>query len=314
MDANRFDTLLRTLGQNPSRRDIARLLAASALGGLLTLGAFPADAKNKKKKRKKKATLCHDGQTIVASKKARKKHLRHGDAAGACPPSPPPPSPPTPPTPPSPPPPPPPPPCIPDGCSGACGVCSSSGGACAAGVCSCPNPQELCGDSCVGPCSAVTVRDPAACTCCKKSEGRCSAGSECCSGVCQVGSSGSRECRGRWPGEGCDFNAQCRHGQCSNGTCRCPLGAPLPCGAGFCRVSCPPGRIQEGGECDCCLPNASNCGLAPSDCCAGSGQCINDVCLGLPDEVDCRFDDQCLSGHCNRFGKCGEPVIDPGRG
>jgi hypothetical protein len=41
--------------------------------------------------RRKKVTLCHEGQTIPVSGKAKKGHLKHGDALGDCPPSPPPP-------------------------------------------------------------------------------------------------------------------------------------------------------------------------------------------------------------------------------
>ena len=85
MDAERLETLLRSLSETPSRRGALRLLFASALGGLITVGALPTVAK-----KKQKVTLCHNGQTISVSKKAKKKHLKHGDAVGPCQPPPPP--------------------------------------------------------------------------------------------------------------------------------------------------------------------------------------------------------------------------------
>ncbi|MDF3042367.1 MAG: hypothetical protein K0Q71_5073 [Thermomicrobiales bacterium] len=94
MIANRFDTLLRSLSQTPSRRTVLRLLTGSALGGLLTREAGDvlakkggkAKGKGKNKKGKKgKVTLCHQGQTITVSKSAQKAHLIHGDTAGRCP-------------------------------------------------------------------------------------------------------------------------------------------------------------------------------------------------------------------------------------
>src|SRR5215213_9917464 len=108
MDAERFETLLRSLHHPPSRRDALRLLAGSTLGGLLTLGMRPAEAKKggkgkgKGKKGKnnadKKVTICHNGQTLSISQSALQAHLGHGDAVGDCPP----PSPPPPPLPPLP--------------------------------------------------------------------------------------------------------------------------------------------------------------------------------------------------------------------
>lgn len=101
MDANRFDRIVRAISAsanaNASRRRVTGLLAGSATGGLLGAASLRADAK----KKKKKAPVCHEGQTIQVSKKAKNKHLAHGDTLGACPPPPPPP----PPLPPSPPPP-----------------------------------------------------------------------------------------------------------------------------------------------------------------------------------------------------------------
>ncbi len=97
MDADRFDSLLRSLSNTPSRRGAMRLLLSSALTPLLALGALPAEAKmggngkgkgkgKGKKKDKGKATICHNGQTITVAKSAVKSHLKHGDTQGACPP------------------------------------------------------------------------------------------------------------------------------------------------------------------------------------------------------------------------------------
>jgi hypothetical protein len=56
MDADRFETLLRSLSGSPSRRSALGLLAGSALGSMLTLGAAPTEAKRKKKKKNKRST------------------------------------------------------------------------------------------------------------------------------------------------------------------------------------------------------------------------------------------------------------------
>lgn len=82
MDTNRFNHILLAIHASATRRVIAWLLACSAAAGLLRGASPPADAK--KKKKKKKITLCHQGQTIKVSKKARKKHLAHGDTLGTC--------------------------------------------------------------------------------------------------------------------------------------------------------------------------------------------------------------------------------------
>ena len=94
MVADRFDTLLRSLSETPSRRNALRLLAGSALGGLLTREAGDALAKKggkgkgkgkNKRGKKDKVTLCHQGKTITVSKSAKKAHLAHGDTIGRCP-------------------------------------------------------------------------------------------------------------------------------------------------------------------------------------------------------------------------------------
>src|SRR5688572_27596369 len=55
MDADRFDTLSRSLSTTPSRRGALRVLAGSLLGGLITLGAEDGDAHDPLKKCKKKS-------------------------------------------------------------------------------------------------------------------------------------------------------------------------------------------------------------------------------------------------------------------
>lgn len=112
MDADRFDSLLRSLSGTPSRRNALRLLAGTAVSSLLTLGAVPTEAKKggngkgkgkgkgkrndkgNKGKGQENVTLCHDGQTITVSASSQQAHLAHGDTVGACqsPPPPPPPA------------------------------------------------------------------------------------------------------------------------------------------------------------------------------------------------------------------------------
>lgn len=83
MDANSFDRVVRTMRTGISRRSVGGLLAGSTISCLFGGKAQRANAKNKKKT-KKKVTLCHEGQTIAVSKKAKKKHLAHGDTLGEC--------------------------------------------------------------------------------------------------------------------------------------------------------------------------------------------------------------------------------------
>jgi hypothetical protein len=92
MVADHFDTLVQSLSHTPSRRTALRLLAGSALGGLLTREAGGALARKGgkgkgkgKNKKGKKVTLCHQGRTITVSKSAVKSHKQHGDTTGPCP-------------------------------------------------------------------------------------------------------------------------------------------------------------------------------------------------------------------------------------
>jgi len=78
MDPVHFDHLAQTFMGPRSRRGLSRLVGGLAVGGSLALvGVAETDAK------KKKVTLCHEGQTISVSKKAKKTHLKHGDTLGA---------------------------------------------------------------------------------------------------------------------------------------------------------------------------------------------------------------------------------------
>jgi hypothetical protein len=91
MDDRQFDLLTLRFGAGLSRRAGLRMLpAVAALLGMRAV--LPGDytaAKGKGKGKGKKVTLCHEGQTITVSGKAKKGHLKHGDALGPCPASPP---------------------------------------------------------------------------------------------------------------------------------------------------------------------------------------------------------------------------------
>lgn len=84
MDDRQFDRLTLRFGAGLSRRAGLRLVPAVAalLGTHAVLPGHDAAAKGKGKA--KKTTLCHEGQTITVSKKAKKGHLKHGDTLGPC--------------------------------------------------------------------------------------------------------------------------------------------------------------------------------------------------------------------------------------
>jgi hypothetical protein len=65
MDTSRFDRMAMSFAQEPSRRDLLRLLGGAALGagGLMLLESDGGEAKrHKHKKRKKKGATCKDGR------------------------------------------------------------------------------------------------------------------------------------------------------------------------------------------------------------------------------------------------------------
>ena len=152
MDGNRFDRFTRYLTNGASRRTVLGVLAGSALG-LSRPGKRDVEGK---KKKKKPVTLCHQGQTITVSGKAKKGHLKHGDTLGPCA---------------SPPPPPPGLTCAVGGkpCQGRCiptnqccvnSDCAPGAPRCCNGTCIRPN--ECCGDS---ECPAGNVCQTGSCVC-----------------------------------------------------------------------------------------------------------------------------------------------------
>jgi hypothetical protein len=126
MDATRFDNLLRSHANAPSRRGAVQLLATLAAAGLTSFTSREKSAAKKHKSRK--AALCLNGQTVFVGKKAKKSLLNQGATAGACL---------------TPPAPPPPPVCTrncagkqcgPDACGSQCGACTSAQ-TCQSGTC-----------------------------------------------------------------------------------------------------------------------------------------------------------------------------------
>lgn len=85
MDGRRFDAIAQSLATSRERRGIVRLLAGSALGGLVLAGTGDVDAKGKKKK---KVSLCLNGQTLKVKKNKKNGLLDQGATLGECPPGP----------------------------------------------------------------------------------------------------------------------------------------------------------------------------------------------------------------------------------
>jgi len=83
MDATRFQDLLRTVTNTPSRRGIARAVAGFGLSGMLTtrLALSDAEAKKKRKKRKKKKTKC---PTISCNDNSKNGDESDIDCGGRC--------------------------------------------------------------------------------------------------------------------------------------------------------------------------------------------------------------------------------------
>jgi len=88
MDGKQFDAIAQSLAFAHDRRGIVRLLAGSALGGLVLAGTSDVDARRKKKK----VTLCLNGQTLKVKKNKKNGLLDQGATLGGCPSPPPPPS------------------------------------------------------------------------------------------------------------------------------------------------------------------------------------------------------------------------------
>jgi hypothetical protein len=205
MDGASFDALSRRLSTLGSRRHVLGAILASSAA----IGMRPAEPAGAKKK--KKITLCHAGQTIKASKKKKKTHLKHGDTLGPCV-------------------------TCPDGqrpCRGAClsnliccddGDCAG-GRTCQQGTCACPaNKPHICpGNTICQECCQTAHCFPAL-----PFDGRV-----CQNGQCVCGDPGTRLCTGEgapWAGA---CGACCDDSECSEGrsctvltgespSCRCP--------------------------------------------------------------------------------------------
>jgi hypothetical protein len=270
MDADRFDTLSRTLVQSPFRRTVLRLLAGSAVGSLLGLGALAAEAKKKgKKKKKRKKRKTPAGKPCTPN------------CAGKT--------------------------CGPDGCGGSCGPCTN--GTCTGGSCSCGPGDVLCQGRCVYSCffPADFALNPKTCQCCGAPGADCSAGNQCCSGTCLPGGNPGT-CVGIGTGSDCQFDGQCSTGFCVNGTCGCPQGRQICAGGAGCSEVCESDEAIAPDHCVCCLRNGVSCAARPTGCCAGSNRCINGSCQGLDDQEDCSFDEQCISPFGCNNKKCGAAI------
>ncbi len=191
MDGKRFDRATRNMAIGAPRRRVLGLLAGSALG-LNLRGKGDVEAK----KKKKKTTICHEGQTIEVSGKAKKGHLKHGDTLGPCA---------------SPPPPPPGAACAVGGkpCQGRCipsnQCCTNSD--CAPGAPRCCNgtcirPNECCTDS---ECQTGNVCQAGNCVCAPANI----CGNSCCTApagipVAEIECVGNGDCECRFrPSEAC---------------------------------------------------------------------------------------------------------------
>lgn len=279
MDADRFDSLTRTLTTAGSRRRALALAISGALGSLLTpYDAEAHDALEKCKKLKgdkKKKCL----------KKAKKHDRRHASCTPNCAGKD----------------------CGPDGCGRSCGACT--GGDCVNGTCDCPDGQELCGGVCREACPTGSVRLPATCNCCNPPDGPCNQPTPdptCCSGLCTF--LGTGVCRGLGEGSSCQIDEQCDSGICRDGFCRCPSGKE-PC-LGGCYDPCPAGEIRRPNTvfCPCCITNGTSCAGDGDRCCAGPDRCTgpNGTCEGLPDGTECDFTEQCADQFPGCLGEvCG---------
>lgn len=144
MDAGRFDDLLRSLAESPTRRGIGRTLAGLGLGGVLgRLSLIEAEAKKKRKKKKKKK--CKGGKV----KCGKKTCCAAGDAClgGKC--------------------------CAADQVCGA--VCCAAGETCVEGACCAAD--RACGTLCCAPTQVCGDAETATCV---VGQGTCAAGASSC--------------------------------------------------------------------------------------------------------------------------------------
>jgi hypothetical protein len=198
MDADRLDSLARSLARSGRRRTLLCLLTGGALGLAGWPHADDAAAHNTLKKCKK---IEDKKKRKACIKKAKKHNATHTitpittctpTCGGRT--------------------------CGDNGCGGSCGACGGSS-SCIEGICTCPSPQEFCGGTCVPPCEATQARNPISCGCCTRfgnSSVNCDTAAEvsadCCSGKCDD----DGVCRGKVPGAPCQFDAQCASGICDD--------------------------------------------------------------------------------------------------
>ncbi len=183
MDAERFDSLTRSVTVSGSRR---RALAAAFGGTLGLLGLpHPDDAATAKSgKCKPTCGECERCRKGDCKRKNGKKRCRPGK-------------------------------CTPTAERTACG----SGGVCQGGSCVCASGTEPCDGACVATCGTGETRNPVTCGCCKTNLQSCTPNGNnpaCCSAVC----AGSVGCAGLAGNSPCQFDAQCKSGICAgNGQC-----------------------------------------------------------------------------------------------
>jgi hypothetical protein len=253
MDADRFDTLARSLTRGGSRRHALTGLVAGALSGLL-FGAFgllspsadDAAAHDLKVTCKKKS-----GKAKKTCLKKAKKHAA-AHASETLPP----------------PPPPPPPGGCPSGqkpCDGGCipsaqccntADCRVSGQVCtAARQCACPPALPVaCGGACLAPCSDSQERRPN-CQCCTINKLPDGANNFNC---CSLRSSGGY-CEGRPAGVSCEFGEECASYNCVQGSC-----SPCSPELDYCNYSSD--DCGAGGACLRATDGTTRCGIPLAQC------------------------------------------------
>lgn len=239
MDAHRFDELLRVLSRRPSRRGIARTLAAITLAGMFgTPGLAEVQAKRKRKKKKCKGgkkkcgkrccavgDACLGGSCCPAAQACGAVCCTVGDAciANAC--------------------------CPVDGACGA--ACCASGEACLGGSC-CP-AERACG----------TVCCPAGQRCGAPGSGTCVAGQgTCAAGASSCGSDNFIFCNGQ---------ATCVCVRATDGTTRCatPIEGITESDCGLCTTDADCALQFPAIVGAICASNAT----APCSCPAGKNLC-----------------------------------------
>lgn len=224
MEADRFDTITRTLGAAPSRRNIAQALAGLTLaGGLGTLaGLNDADARKRKRKKKKKkkgaasgnckpacggaTPTCCAGACVNTATNER----NCGSCGETCPPG-------------------------QTCCGGTCANLATDEANCSACGASCGAGQACCGGVCLD-----TSEDPENCGGCGTA---CGANAVCEEGACAcppdtLACNGQCACYYQHCGCATDLECQSRSGN-PQATCSMSMGQCV-CGAGgLCVVPCP---------------------------------------------------------------------------